>query len=147
MYDPATYGTPLSLLHIPQQAIQSIQSKIQDEGCIITRYTQDCRSLSDLKELISPEDFSLAREAMVDVGYICRKCQLVYPAKDACLAHQQSSCYAQNKTASSPSLQQKSVIKLEQLQYECVACKVKLSTVSEFQAHCKTQQHADKRAS
>ena len=138
IYDPAAYGTPLALLQIPAQAKQSIQSKIQDEGCIITRYTQDCRSLSDLKELVSQSDFDLAKETMADVGYICRKCQLVFPMKNACMNHQQTVCYAQSGSSSAI---EKSMIKLEQLQFECRACNVKASTVVEYKEHCQSSVH------
>ena len=74
MYDPATFGTPLLMLQIPQQAIASIQSKLADEGCVITRYTQDCKSVTDASRMgVKPEDCRVLAEAMVDVGYICRE--------------------------------------------------------------------------
>ena len=140
MYDPATFGTPLTLLQIPQRAIQSVQSKLQDEGCVITRYTQDCKSLADLKSMVSARDYETVSEAMVDVGYICRKCQMVYPGKDACVNHQQVTCY-QSKNLP----QDKTIIKLEQIQYECTSCAVKVSTLHEYQAHCDTEAHKSKR--
>ena len=140
MYDPATFGTPLTLLQIPPQAIQSVQAELQNEGCVITRYTQDCRNLDDLKTMVSAWDYDSAAEAMVDVGFICRKCQMVYPGKDACVNHQRVTCY-QNKNLP----QDKTIIKLEQIQYECKACSVKYSTLHEYQLHCNLDPHKSKR--
>lgn len=136
--DPTVYGTPLQLLQIPPAAIKSVQNKIQDEGCIITRYTQDCKNLTDLKQMVSSADFACASEAMVDVGYICRKCHTVYPGKEASLQHQQT-CY-QGKNLP----QEKTIVKLEQIQYECRLCDLKFSTLKEFQVHCDMDVHKQK---
>jgi len=78
-YDPANFGTPLSILQIPAKAIQRVQEKLSDPDCTLTRYTQDCRHFVDLRKLVSPDDFAVARRASLDVGYICRRCQIVYP--------------------------------------------------------------------
>ena len=137
MYDPATFGTPLPMLQIPAAAIHSIQSKLATAGCLITRYTQDCRDLD-------PKTMPHVREVMLDVGYICRKCQMVFPVKDACVNHQQMFCY-QGKNV----LEQKAIIKLEQIQYQCdlKGCPAskdeKFSTLSQVQDHLQSQTHKE----
>lgn len=136
MYDPSTFGTPLTLLQIPAQAIADVQSKLSEPNATIAHYTQDCQALSDLKHLVSSTDVAVAREATVDVGYICKKCHMVYPGRDACLAHQQQLCY-QGKVLD-PS---KSILKLEQIQYKCGACKDKFSTLAEYKNHCALEPH------
>ena len=141
MYDPTTFGTPLSLLQIPEQAISDVQGKLQEEGCVRARYTQDCKMISDLRSMISEADYAHAHEAMVDVGYICRKCQMVYPGKDACTTHQQLVCY-QGKSGA----EARSILKLEQIQYECSMCQIKFSTLEEFKVHCDMDVHKQKAA-
>lgn len=68
LYNPLDFGTPLSLLQIPQVAIRSIALKINDISCSTADYTQDCMSLSDLKKEISDEDMALVKTSSVDVG-------------------------------------------------------------------------------
>ena len=92
MYDPVNYGTPLMMLQIPPASIQKIQEKASDANCKLTNYTQDCRSFSDLKKYVSSEDWSVACRATLDVGYICKKCRVVFPGRSACTAHQQAIC-------------------------------------------------------
>ncbi|KAK2162190.1 hypothetical protein LSH36_102g05040 [Paralvinella palmiformis] len=135
MYDPATFGTPLTLLQIPQQAIHEVQAKVQDPGCTLTRYTQDCRTSSSLKKELGPSEGSLVQSAYLDVGYICKKCHMVYPGKEACVHHQMAVCYP-GKSANDAA-----ILKLEQLQYKCSACEEKFSLISDYKAHCKTNSH------
>jgi len=141
-YDPMTYGTPLPLLQIPQQAIKDVSSKLMEPKATIGQYTQDCKSISSLKSLVSNVDYNLAREATVDVGYICKKCQMVYPAKDACISHQRLMCFPGGKIPDGVNI----TLKLEQIQYECKLCAEKVSTVQEFKSHCETEAHKTKLA-
>ena len=134
MYDPTTFGTPLTLLQIPQLAIQEVQAKVQDPSCTLTRYTQDCRTLTSLKKELSPSDASLAQAAYLDVGYICKKCHMVYPGREACIGHQMTSCF-QGKNLTDM------IFKLEQQQYKCAACDEKYSMISEYRSHVKTEGH------
>ena len=136
MYDPTTFGTPLPMLQIPPPAIQSIQAKLQSAGCIITRYTQDCKVLADLQPAVPAPDFAVMRESMVDVGFICRKCQMVFPGKEACMGHQQMFCY-QGKNVH----EQKAIIKLDQIQYECSVCRLKMATLAEVTTHIQGEAH------
>ena len=139
-YDPMTFGTPLPLLQIPQQAIRDVSSKLMDPKASVGQYTQDCKSISSLKSLVRSADYSCAREATVDVGYICKKCQMVYPVKEACVTHQRMFCFPGGKIPEGiiP------ILKLEQIQYECKLCSDKVSSVQEFKSHCQSEAHGSK---
>ncbi|XP_053401802.1 zinc finger homeobox protein 4-like isoform X2 [Mercenaria mercenaria] len=141
-YDPMTYGTPLPLLQIPQQAIKDVSSKLMDPKATIGQYTQDCKSISSLKALVNNADYNCVREATVDVGYICKKCQMVYPAREACVAHQRLMCFPGGKIPEGVNI----ALKLEQIQYECKLCSEKVSTVQEFKTHCEVESHKTKMA-
>lgn len=134
-YDPLSFGTPLPLLQIPPQAIKSVSDKVQDSGCTLAHYTQDCKTLSDLKGSISSLDMACFVDSPVDVGYICKKCQMVYPVRDACLTHQRMACYSGGGHGG------KTMLKLEQVQYECRVCSDKFSTLAEVKAHCHQDSH------
>ncbi|XP_041375246.1 zinc finger homeobox protein 3-like [Gigantopelta aegis] len=136
-YDPLSFGTPLPLLQIPQQAIKLVSEQLEDPRSSLAQYTQDCKSLSDLKALVSTLDYSCAHETMVDVGYICKKCQTVYPAKEACVNHQRMVCFPGGKIHDNV----KAMLKLEQIQYGCRACSDKFSTLYEFKIHCQMDAH------
>lgn len=136
-----TYGTPLQLLQIPQQAIKDVSSKLMEPRATIGQYTQDCKSISSLRSMVSSTDYSCVQEATVDVGYICKKCQMVYPAKEACVAHQRMMCFPGGKTEGLNVM-----LKLEQIQYECKVCGDKVSTVQEFKGHCDSESHRTKLA-
>lgn len=138
MYDPMTFGTPLTLLQIPQQAIRDVQSQVETADCTLTYYTQDCKSRSDLKHVISQSDLAMVRDSFLDVGFICKKCHMVYPGKEACLNHQHNMCYQTDKATVDKG---KTMLKLEQLQYNCAACKAKHSTQQEFKTHCDSDNH------
>ncbi|CAG5126666.1 unnamed protein product, partial [Candidula unifasciata] len=137
-YDPLVFGTPLTLLQIPGAAIKSVSDKLSEAGAVLARYTQDCQALADLHNIVSTADLTVAAEATLDVGYICKKCQMVYPARESCIAHQRSVCMA-----SSSSLPKgfEPIMKLEQVQYECRACNERFSTIMEFKIHCQQEAH------
>jgi len=136
MLDPANFGTPLALLQIPTRSIQRIQEKLTDPDCTVTYYSQDCRHFSDLRKTVSAESWTVARRATVDVGYICRRCHIVYPGRTACAGHQEGQCY---RDAGTPP--NNAIVKLEQMQYECAACRVKASTIAEYKTHCAADSH------
>ena len=92
---------------------------------------------------VSAQDYGYARETTIDVGYICRRCQMVYPGREACLKHQKALCYAdptanKNDHPPPPLL---ALIKLEQIQFECSLCEEKVSTILEYKEHCETPLH------
>jgi len=134
MLDPANFGTPLAMLQIPAKSIQRVQEKLADPDCAVTYYAQDCRHFSDLRKAVSADDWALARRSTVDVGYICRRCNIVYPGRAACSAHQDAQCYRDGGAGNA-------IVKLEQLQYDCAACRSKASTIAEFKAHCAGDSH------
>ena len=137
LYDASAFGTPLSLLQIPHDAIRDVQRKLREPGCILARYTQDCKMLGQLRARVVPADFACAAEAMLDVGYICKKCHMVYPGREACLAHQRTVCYPGGVGGGDGG----GILKLEQIQYECCACCVKFCTLQEYKAHCELPLH------
>jgi len=137
MLDPANFGTPLTMLQIPAKSIQRVQEKLgADADCAVTYYAQDCRHFSDLRKAVSADDWSLARRASVDVGYICRRCHIVYPGRAACLAHQDGGAAGRGRGGGGGA-----IVKLEQLQYECAACRCRTSTIVEFKSHCAGEGH------
>lgn len=111
-----------------------------DPKASVGQYTQDCKSISSLKSLVRSADYNCAREATVDVGYICKKCQMVYPAKEACVNHQKMMCFPGGKAPEGiiP------ILKLEQIQYECKLCSDKVSSVQDFKSHCQGETHSVK---
>lgn len=139
-YDPVTFGTPLSLLQIPEQARRHVSAKLIEPSSSVAQYTQDCKTLADLKSALSENDFKCAQESTVDVGYICKKCHIVYPGKDGCDNHQHLICFPAGKVSDGI----KPILKLEQLQYECLACQDKFSTSQEFILHCNQDVHKSK---
>ncbi|CAG2208256.1 ATBF1 [Mytilus edulis] len=141
-FDPMSFGTPLPLLQIPPQAIKDVSVKLSEPKASVAQYTQDCKSISSLKSLVNNVDYLCVRESTVDVGYICKKCQMVYPGKEACLGHQRTMCFAGGKIPDNIS----PVLKLEQIQYECKLCSDKSSTVQEYKSHCQSEGHKAKTA-
>ena len=135
MLDPANFGTPLTLLQIPARSIQRIQEKLTDTDCTVTHYSQDCRHFSDIRKAVGSDDWTVARRATVDVGYICRRCHIVYPGRTACAGHQEAQCYRDGGAPNN------AIMKLEQLQYECSACRVRTSTIAEYKTHCAGESH------
>ena len=102
----------------------------------VAQYTQDCKSISSVRSLVNTVDYSCVRESSVDVGYICKKCQMVFPSKAGCENHQQTVCFTgQIPEGITP------MLKLEQIQYECRLCTDKFSTVQEFKTHCGVDTH------
>lgn len=137
-YDSLAFGTPLALLQIPAAAIKSVSDKLTEAGAVLARYTQDCQALADLHMMVSSADLTVAAEATLDVGYICKKCQMVFPMRESCVIHQHSVCLA--NSASLPKGFEP-IMKLEQVQYECRACKKRYSTILEFKSHCQQESH------
>lgn len=141
-YDPMSFGTPLPLLQIPPQAIKDVSLKLAEPKANVAQYTQDCKSIASLKSIVNNVDYLCVRESTVDVGYICKKCQMVYPGKEACVAHQRTACFPEGKIPDNIS----PMLKLEQIQYECKLCSDKSSTIQEYKMHCQSDRHKAKTA-
>ncbi|GIX72806.1 uncharacterized protein CEXT_167731 [Caerostris extrusa] len=77
-----------------------------------------------------------ASEVTVDVGFVCKKCHMVYPAEVLCLNHQRASCF-QNKPVS----EIKATLKLVQCHVECRACRERFTTIIDFKFHCDMDRH------
>ncbi|KAL8593012.1 hypothetical protein ACOMHN_017942 [Nucella lapillus] len=134
--DPLTFGTPLPLLQIPPQAIKAVTEQLQDPQCVRTYYTQDCRSTAQLKGSLEPQDVACVQESSLDVGFICRKCHMVYPSRDGCRAHQRLLCQPGGQGGEG------GIVKLEQRQWRCGKCEGhSFSTVAEVKAHCLKESH------
>ncbi|XP_035214184.1 zinc finger homeobox protein 4-like [Stegodyphus dumicola] len=131
------YSTPLSLLQLPPTALPEITQKLTQPGNTTARFSQDGKTLEDLKGVVSGNDYQQAAEAEVDVGYVCKKCQLVHPAEVLCVNHQRSSCFA-NKNAGDAS---KAILRLVQVQLECRACRERFPTLLDFKFHCNADRH------
>lgn len=136
-YDSNMYSTPLSLLQLPPTALPEITQKLSQLGNTTARFSQDGKTLEDLKGVVSANDYQQAAEAEVDVGFVCKKCQLVHPAEILCLNHQRSSCFA-NKNAGEAT---KAILRLVQVQLECRACRERFPTLLDFKFHCNADRH------
>lgn len=135
-YDPLTHGTPLNLLQIPQAALQDISTKLGDNESSTCRFRQDNKTMADLKFAVSEKDFQCTEDNDVEVGFVCRKCHLVFPAENLCAAHQTSLCFAGALVE-----RQKTMLTLVQMQYKCGACRESFTTQQDFLFHCASDSH------
>lgn len=151
-YDPMTHGTPLALLQVPATALQEISKKLADGKANVARFSQDGKTLADLKSIVSEQDHACAQTNDVEVGFVCKKCHLVYPAEALCFNHQRSICFP-NKNPSELA----AVLRLVQIQYQCKLCKdgegagsgaaqdmASYATHEEYKYHCALESHADR---
>ncbi|GFR04272.1 uncharacterized protein TNCT_101971 [Trichonephila clavata] len=136
MYDSNMYSSPLSLLQLPASALPEVTGRLTQPGNSVARFSQDGKSLSDLRSLVPEADFRQASEVTVDVGFVCKKCHMVYPAEVLCLNHQRASCF-QNKPVS----EIKATLKLVQCHVECRACRERFTTIIDFKFHCDMDRH------
>ncbi|XP_065314347.1 uncharacterized protein LOC135923494 [Gordionus sp. m RMFG-2023] len=122
-------GTPLNLLQISPKVLLDIQKILfTDISCEKPNFvfTQDASSLKDLGE----KSDSVVQEISAQVGFVCRKCHLVYPCGSACLSHvSKDGCLLSGipdvpKQISeiSPETHTKLMLKLVQTYYKCVPC-------------------------
>lgn len=70
LYNPLDFGTPLSLLQIPQAAITSISTSLSDPECHTASYTHDCLSVRDLERELTKADLPLVSTSNIDVGSV-----------------------------------------------------------------------------
>lgn len=136
MYDSNMYSSPLSLLQLPASALPEVTGRLTQPGNSVARFSQDGKTLADLRSLVPEPDFRQAAEVTVDVGFVCKKCQTVYPAEVLCLNHQRTTCF-QNK----PVNEIKATLKLVQCHVECRACKERFTTIMDFKFHCDMDRH------
>lgn len=136
MFNPAMCGIQLAQLQIPKRAIELIQDRLKDRTCQRAYYSEDSLSSAELRAQFSPVEFASLSEQTIHVGFICRKCHLVFPQASACNAHQAALCYKDAEKSTGDA-----TLKLEQLVYHCALCKANCSTVAEFKAHCRQERH------
>lgn len=130
------YSTPLSLLHLPPTVLPEVTQQLTQPGNSTMRFFQDGKSLEDSKQLLSEVDLQHINEADVDIGFVCKKCQMVFPSEVLCLNHQKSSCFV-TKVAGDI----KAMLKLVQIQMECGACRERFTTVMDLRFHCSLDRH------
>lgn len=135
----AVYGIPLVQLQIPKRAIEQIQDNLKDKTCITVQYSDDCLTSADVKARLTSDELTCLVEKTIHVGYICKKCHVVFPQVHACHAHQAALCF--KDAAAPPERTGDTVLKLEQRLYHCSQCRVDCSTVKEFRSHCTQERH------
>ena len=135
-------------MQLPQQAIKDVTQKLSEAGCEIARYTHDLSSLESAALVAASANALAPVERMLDVGWVCKRCHMVYPREEACLRHR---CMLESGTTatSATSASSASPLKLEQIQYACSECETTAatccSTVAEFRRHL-TEKHTDRSA-
>lgn len=122
-------------MQLPHQAIKDVTQKLSEPGCEIARYTHDLSTLESACQAAVALGVATPVECMLDVGWVCKRCHMVYPRQEACLRHR---CMLDGSIPSSSP--PPTSLKLEQIQYACGACgddssQARCSTVSELQEH------------
>ncbi|XP_076350372.1 zinc finger homeobox protein 3-like [Tachypleus tridentatus] len=133
--DSSIYSTHLSLLQLPPAAILDVTQKLCQPGHGITRFSQDGKNIADLKGSIQESDVEQLNEVDIDIGFVCKKCQMVYPAELLCINHQRASCFAHGKE------EDRAVLKLIQVYFECKLCRERFATVLDFKFHSHLDSH------
>ncbi|XP_013794189.2 zinc finger homeobox protein 4-like isoform X1 [Limulus polyphemus] len=134
-YDSNMYSTPLSLLQLPPAVVLDVTQKLCQPGNSTIRFTQDGNNIDTIKGSIKETDVQQLAEVDIDTGFVCKKCQMVYPAEIICINHQRASCFADSKGET------RATLKLVQTHFECRVCKERFSTVVDFKFHCDMDRH------
>ncbi|KAK8757720.1 hypothetical protein V5799_004650 [Amblyomma americanum] len=138
-------GTPLSLLALPASCVPDVSAKAALPAAAVARVSPEPGpgSRDELRRLVSEPDLLLASEVDVDVGFVCKKCQLVFPAEPLVVAHQRAACFAAGKPPN-VGADFKPFLRLVQRAWECRRCRDRLHTAREFKFHCDTERHCGK---
>lgn len=131
----AVCGIQLVQLQIPKRAIEQIQDCLKDKTCILATYSEDCLTSAESRTHLDSGEITWLLEKAIHVGYICKRCHVVFPQVDACNAHQMALCFKGAEHFGD------SVLKLEQRLYQCSRCRVHCATVKEFKVHCAQEDH------
>lgn len=131
----AVCGIQLVQLQIPKRAIEQIQDRLKDKTCVLATYSDDCLTSAEVKTHLDSAEVAWLVEKAIHVGYICKRCHVVFPQVDACNAHQAALCFKGAEHFGD------SVLKLEQRLYQCSCCKAHCVTVKEFKVHCAQEDH------
>ncbi|XP_077548623.1 uncharacterized protein LOC144161938 [Haemaphysalis longicornis] len=135
-------GTPLSLLALPASCVPDVSAKAALPAAAVARVSPEPGpgSRDELRRLVSEPDLLLASEVDVDVGFVCKKCQLVFPAEPLVVAHQRAACFAAGKPPN-VGADFKPFLRLVQRAWECRRCRDRLHTAREFKFHCDSERH------
>ncbi|XP_075528675.1 uncharacterized protein LOC142560439 [Dermacentor variabilis] len=138
-------GTPLSLLALPASCVPDVSAKAALPAAAVARVSPEPGpgSRDELRRLVSEPDLLLASEVDVDVGFVCKKCQLVFPAEPLVVAHQRAACFAAGKPPN-VGADFKPFLRLVQRAWECRRCRDRLHTAREFKFHCDSERHCGK---
>ncbi|XP_076370917.1 zinc finger homeobox protein 3-like [Tachypleus tridentatus] len=134
-YDANMYSTPLSLLQLPPPALLDVTQKMTQPGNSITRFSPDGKTMVNLKGSIQEIDFKQVAEVDVDIGFVCKNCQMVYPSEALCLNHQRATCFRTTKGDI------RAILKLVQVNFECHVCCERFTTILDFKFHCDMDRH------
>ncbi|CAF2037346.1 unnamed protein product [Rotaria magnacalcarata] len=151
LMDPNIHGTPLFMLQLPEEALKKILSLSKSDAHLTrAQYTQDGKNLQDLFD----HSYSSIDYQTVDVGYVCKRCYLVWPLYESCRCHALVCWQICGSTLpvsikSSEDLNDLSgyIFKIEQLTYRCLLCKTSCSTTIEYEKHTKDDIHLKKKNS
>ncbi|PIO62459.1 homeobox domain protein, partial [Teladorsagia circumcincta] len=91
VYDPAMFGTPVSMLQIPDSVKMRIKSDIT-AGLSSTRFTQDGLSVDELRKKLDAEDARTLCHKEVEVGWACPSCTNVFQQEALLKNHQRTVC-------------------------------------------------------
>ncbi|KJH42559.1 homeobox domain protein, partial [Dictyocaulus viviparus] len=91
VYDPVVFGTPVSMLQIPESVKIRIKSDI-NAGFSSSKFTQDGLSVDELREKLNADDACNLSEKEVEVGWACSSCTNVFQQEALLKNHQRSVC-------------------------------------------------------
>ncbi|CAF1170288.1 unnamed protein product [Adineta ricciae] len=148
LMDPNIHGTPLFMLQLPSDALNKIVSLSKSDAHLTrAQYTQDGKTLQQLLD----NDHHNVDYQTIDVGYSCKRCNLVWPLYESCRCHALL-CWQISPSTLPVSLNTREdlnhlsgyIFKIEQLAYRCLICKTSCSTISEYETHIKDDIHLKK---
>uniref|UniRef100_T1JJE0 Uncharacterized protein n=1 Tax=Strigamia maritima TaxID=126957 RepID=T1JJE0_STRMM len=140
-FDPTSQGTPLALLPLPEATMAEVNEKMSVGDASVVRYVQDGKPAleaeAEMSEFVSETRALHAAPTDMDVGFVCKKCQLVFVTQTQCENHQRTVCLPDCKMA-------EPIVRLVQVCFECRLCNEKTATLSEFKVHCDSNNHVEK---
>ncbi|UJR29730.1 hypothetical protein I4U23_017278 [Adineta vaga] len=148
LMDPNIHGTPMFMLQLPSDALTKIVSLSKSDAHLTrAQYTQDGK---DLQQLIDNGHENVDTQT-IDVGYSCKRCNLVWPLYESCRCHALL-CWQISPSTLPVSINTREdlnnlsgyIFKIEQLAYRCLLCKTSCSTISEYEKHIKEDIHLKK---
>ncbi|PIO65487.1 homeobox domain protein [Teladorsagia circumcincta] len=103
VYDPAMFGTPVSMLQIPDSVKMRIKSDIT-AGLSSTRFTQDGLSVDELRKKLDAEDARTLCHKEVEVGWACPSCTNVFQQEALLKNHQRTVCQGTDAVSGTKSM-------------------------------------------